>query len=494
MELSADGKRLSSTDRTQAFVSGTKMGGAATSESAAASPPRTSIPPPAPAPAATTARDPAKAHQSFETGRRLAASGNCREAMPHLNQAIQLHPRFAKAYSDRGRCSAQLGQLTQGLADLDRAVQFAQGDMSPYFNRAALRADAGDGDGALADLDRSILLDPMNPSSRIARGALLETAGRARESKADIEVAYRQIDILAPKRRPILDHVLKTWRAKRATLANHAPASGNPIEAAAASMKAGKTRAALATLDAALQKTPNDDALLALRARLRLDLGQAAAAVEDLTAFLQRTPNPYTFTDRGRAYRQLARFREELADYDRAIRQDPSFAPAYLERAFTMTYYQKGNDPTPYLTKVIELDPRSWRAYYLRGQEYGYWNNKLHLATADYRRVVELKPDHAQAYCNMAFALREAQRMNEVDGWLQKCYALDPAEREVTRKVFAKIRTKEEQAARDLAAMSRFKTDTPSTYDLDEVAKRQATTRGECEHARGNWAGAYGCN
>jgi hypothetical protein len=64
----------------------------------------------------------------------------------------------------------------------------------------------------------------------------------------------------------------------------------------------------------------------------------------------------------------------------------------------------------------------------------------------------------------------------------------------VTRKVLAKIQTKEEQAARDLAAMSRLKNDTPGAYDLSEVAKTQATTRGECEQARGNWAGAYGCN
>jgi hypothetical protein len=52
----------------------------------------------------------------------------------------------------------------------------------------------------------------------------------------------------------------------------------------------------------------------------------------------------------------------------------------------------------------------------------------------------------------MAFALREARRMNEVDGWLQKCYALDPSEREVAKRVFANIQAKEEQAARDMAA------------------------------------------
>ena len=51
-----------------------------------------------------------------------------------------------------------------------------------------------------------------------------------------------------------------------------------------------------------------------------------------------------------------------------------------------------------------------------RGEMYRYWN-KLAPAIADYRQAVALKPDFAQAYCNMAFALHAARRMNEVDGW-----------------------------------------------------------------------------
>ena len=416
--------------------------------------PPASVPPAGAPPTAASAAALSQAYNSFQEGRRLAASGRCREAIPYFNQAIQANPNDAKAYSDRGRCQAMLGQLSQGLKDLDRAVQIAPNNMSPYFNRAGLRADAGDGDGALADLDLSIRLDPMNPAPRAARAGLLEVAGRAHEAQLDADTAYRQVDTLASKKRPIVDQVLRTWRAKRVRISTFAPSQGgNPIEAAGAAIKAGRDRAALAVLDAALLKHPGDEALLTFRGRLHRDIGQAAQAVEDLTAVLQRRPTAQIFLDRGLAYRQLCRFRDEIDDYDQAVRQDPAFAPAYLERAFTTMNFHKGNDPAPDLTRVIELDPQNWWAFYLRGQEYGYWQKKLPLAMADFRRVVELKPDFAQAYCNMAFALREARRMNEVDGWLQKCYALDPSEREVTKRVFAKIKTGEEQTARDMAAM-----------------------------------------
>ena len=114
--------------------------------------------------------------------------------------------------------------------------------------------------------------------------------------------------------------------------------------------------------------------------------------------------------------------------------------------------FQKGNDPPPDLTKAIELEPDNWWAYYLRGQEYGYWFNNLPLAIADNRRVVKLKPDFAQAYCNIAFALQELGRKNETEKWLQKCFALDPSERAVAKLAFAKVQAKEERLARELAA------------------------------------------
>jgi hypothetical protein len=46
---------------------------------------------------------PAQGSDAFLEGRRLAASGQCRDTIPYFNQALQANPRYAKAYSDRGR-------------------------------------------------------------------------------------------------------------------------------------------------------------------------------------------------------------------------------------------------------------------------------------------------------------------------------------------------------------------------------------------------------
>lgn len=445
MVLSKDQQALSSEDPSQAFVKAKRVGTKAPDQA------KPESVPPAAATASTVASS--SDYELFTKGRDLAASGKCREAVPYFDQAIAANARHSKAYSDRGRCLASLGQRDRGLQDLDKAVQLAPTDMSPYFNRAGLKADAGDGDGALADLDQSVRLDPMNPASRGARAGLFEAAGRLKEAQLDREIAYRQVETLKSRKRPVLDHVLKSWQGKSVRLTPTIPQeSKDPMQAAIDAVGAGKYRAALAILDATLSKNASDDALRAFRGQIHLIIGQADHAVEDLTSALQRRSTATMYVTRALAFRQLCKFREELADYDRAIREDPKLARAYLERAFTMMHFQKGNDPAPYLTKVIELEPDNWWAYYLRGQEYGYWFKKIPLAMADYRRVIELKPDFAQAYCNMAFALQELGRKDETQQWLQKCFALDPSERAVAKIAFAKVQAKEERLARELAA------------------------------------------
>jgi tetratricopeptide (TPR) repeat protein len=337
------------------------------------------------------------------------------------------------------------------LKDLDQAVQIAPHDLSPYFQRAVLRADAGNGDGALADLDHALYIDPMNPASRAARAGLFEAGGRTSEAQLDRDIATRQIDTFKSGKRSALDRLVDTWRGKPVKLSAISPQeSTDPIKGALDAVGAGRYRAGLAILDAALAKDPSDDAVRGLRGQLHGAIGQANQAVEDLSSVIQRHPTAAMLVGRGLAYRQLCQFREELADYDRAVREDPKYAKAYFERAHTTMHYRKGNDPAPDLTKVIDLEPDNWMAYYMRGQEYGYWYAKIPLAMADYRKVIELKPDFARPYCDIAFALQEQGRKGEVEPWLQKCFALDPTERAVAKEALGKVQLKEQLLKREM--------------------------------------------
>jgi len=481
MLISADGRGLSSADRSQAFVSARRVGNPPQQQTQKqASPQQPGQQEPAPQRPGQLPRQAGNVsdENAFAQGRKLAASGQCQAAIPFLDQAIRANPRHFHALSDRGRCKAILGQLAQGLADLDAAVKAAPNDMSPYYNRASLRADGGDGDGALADLDWSIRLMPMNAAGHAARAGLFEAMGRTVESRFDRELAYKLVDTFKSTQRVTVDRVLQTWTAKRVRPASASPGGGNPIVFASRALDEGRTRAAIATLDAALAGRPDDVSWLVFRARLHREIGQPTQALEDLARVLRQGASAPLLVERGRALRQLCMFKDEVAEYTNAIRLDPRYVPAYFERAFTVMFYNKGKDAIPDLTKVIELDPNNWIAYNYRGELNRYWF-QLQAAISDYRKSIAINPNFAQAQCNLGFALRAGRVMQEADVWLARCFALDPSEREVARREFAKIKAGEEQGARDLKSHMEWLNRRREEYD----------TKNLCNYNGGTWLG-----
>ncbi|MFN7939235.1 MAG: tetratricopeptide repeat protein [Bryobacteraceae bacterium] len=473
MLIAADGRRLSSTDRSQAFVSARRVDNAPPQQPQQ----QQQQPPPPPPSQSGTGSD----ETAFAQGRKLAASGQCQAAIPYLDQAIRINPRHSLALSDRGRCKAILGQPAQGLADLDLAVKAAPDEMGPYYNRAGLKADAGDGDGALADLDWSIRLMPMNAAGHAARAGLMEVMGHAAEARLDRDLAYKLIDTFKSSQRATADRVLQTWTAKRVRPASASPGAGNPVVFAARALNEGRTRAALATLDAALAARPGDVSILAFRARLHREIGQPTQALEDLARVPQTAASASLLVEKGRALRQLCLFKEEAAQYTQAIRMDPRYVPAYFERAFTVMFFNKGEDAIPDLTKVIELDPNHWLAYNYRGDLNRYWFH-LRESIADFRRSIAINPNFAQSQCNLAFALRSGRIMQEADQWLAKCFALDPSEREVARREYAKIKAGEEQGARDFKSHMQWLH--WKLYGHDTHDNKQA-----CNQGTGTWMG-----
>jgi tetratricopeptide (TPR) repeat protein len=81
-----------------------------------------------------------------------------------------------------------------------------------------------------------------------------------------------------------------------------------------------------------------------------------------------------------------------IADFDRAIEQDPDFAEAYINRG--TAYGIKGdlNRAIAEFDLAIELDPAYAAAYYNRGIAYGD-KGDLDLAIADFRYVLRISND-----------------------------------------------------------------------------------------------------
>jgi len=130
-----------------------------------------------------------------------------------------------------------------------------------------------------------------------------------------------------------------------------------------------------------------------------------------------------------------AQIEHRIADFQDAIRMDPTFAPAYVGLAGTYISYQDifvGAPPseirpkaTSAARKALELDPKSAEAHAILAEMYQkQW--KWAESEEEYKRALELKPNDASAHRGFAYWLACHGRTQEALAWVERGRELDP--------------------------------------------------------------------
>ena len=130
-----------------------------------------------------------------------------------------------------------------------------------------------------------------------------------------------------------------------------------------------------------------------------------------------------------------AQIEQRIADFQDAIRMDPTFAPAYVGLAGTYISYQDifvGAPPseirpkaTSAARKALELDPKLAEAHAILAEMYQkQW--KWAESEAEYKRALELKPNDASAHRGYSYWLACQGRTQEALSWVERGRELDP--------------------------------------------------------------------
>jgi TolB-like protein/Tfp pilus assembly protein PilF len=130
-----------------------------------------------------------------------------------------------------------------------------------------------------------------------------------------------------------------------------------------------------------------------------------------------------------------AQIEQRIADFQDAIRMDPTFAPAYVGLAETYISYQDifvGAPPseirpkaTSAARKALELDPKLAEAHAVLAEMYQkQW--KWAESEEEYKRALELKPNDASAHRGFAYWLACHGRTQEALAWVERGRELDP--------------------------------------------------------------------
>src|SRR5207244_2718255 len=121
--------------------------------------------------------------------------GNLPGALADINRALEMNPRYAEAYNNRGIVRQVMGDLAGALADFTSAVDIRPRYAEALTSRAAVRQASRDLVGALADFDRAIGIRCDYAEACLGRADALHAWGDLEAAIAD----YDQVLLLIPR-------------------------------------------------------------------------------------------------------------------------------------------------------------------------------------------------------------------------------------------------------------------------------------------------------
>jgi len=201
-------------------------------------------------------------------------------AIADCNQALQLNPKLAEAFSTRGIAYDQKGEYDRAIADFNQALQLNPKDAGPFNNRGIAYYYKKEYDRAIANYNQALQVNPKYAEAFYNRG-----------------LAY---------------HYKKEYDR------------------------------AIADFNQSLQLNPKDAAAFDARGMVYGKKGEHDRAIADFNQALQLNPKyAAAFNNRGNAYSNKKEYDRAIADFNQALQLNPKYAAAFYNRG--MVYELKGD-------------------------------------------------------------------------------------------------------------------------------------------------------
>jgi tetratricopeptide (TPR) repeat protein len=127
-------------------------------------------------------------NRSVDPGDNATASN--RLAIQEFSTAIQLNPRYAKAYAMRGYVYLALGDFDRAIQDYSQVIHLDPRNTKAFYNRGYIRAEKlKDSLGGIADYSKVLQLNPRDTDAYNNRGILQENLGNLQGALADYSQA-----------------------------------------------------------------------------------------------------------------------------------------------------------------------------------------------------------------------------------------------------------------------------------------------------------------
>ena len=250
----------------------------------------------------------------FQHGNILMMFGQLDLAIEAYSDAIDIYPRHASAYTNRGVAYRKKGKLDLAVKDYNKAIKLNPDDAGAYNNRGNISREKGEFNRAIDDTNTAIRLDPNCTEVYNNRGA-------AYGAKGDF------------------DHAIKDCSKAIRLDPNCTEAYSNRSNAY---LKKGQIDRAIDDCNTALQIDPCYVNAYVNRGNAYFQKYEIGLAIEDYTTAIRFNPKlAEVYFNRGSAYCQKGEFDLAIENYNEAIQMNPSFINAYCCRALVWLHFQK---------------------------------------------------------------------------------------------------------------------------------------------------------
>ncbi len=314
--------------------------------------------------------DPKNASLILNRGLSYERAGDLQRAMEDFDAALAIDPQLIGAYQHRGKLRMQHGELQNAIADFDEVLKLNPNDLNYVEHRGRCWLALGEAGKAVADFTTIIERYPNAASPLFYRGDAYMAQGSFDKALAD----YQQVLQLLPENMSVLHRIGRAYRATgEIDKANENFTAALKVEPtnvyvlrdrADLFREAERDEAAIADYSALLKQIPNDIEALINRAICLKSLNKSEAALTDLTAAITINPThglaPLAYYIRGDLYSKQGEYAKAIADYDVALKANPSAELMYT-RAKCFRSWGKIHEAIAGLRESLKADPNSIR-------------------------------------------------------------------------------------------------------------------------------------
>lgn len=248
------------------------------------------------------------------------------EALVYFTEAVRRNPKSSEAYRRRAACLRNGGEEEKGKADLEKAIELDPKNARAFNDRGMVKFEVMIG---------GMIGRAMRPAFGAIAGAIAEPfGGKAASDKEEEKEELDERGMTKEEKQALVDSVKDFDEAIRL----------DP-KFAAAYRNRGMSKSeledlpgALSDFEAAVRLDEKDEVALGLCGLARLENRDYAGAVKDLDRAIVLDPkNGASYRDRGNAKERLKDFSGALADFDEALKLNPEDSLAMHLRGVAKT-------------------------------------------------------------------------------------------------------------------------------------------------------------